>query len=147
WLSSTRMRCLAASISFMVPAGAYLLLFSSVSIRTFLTGILLTTVSEALLMWHFIYRRAPEWHERIEPAVVDLLSPLVILPILVAVSVLGLLAASMPDSVPVQVVKSTASRVVLRMRSKPCCAHDFAEIQLDTMNAENLATEINLDSL
>jgi len=139
-LTSTLPRAARAALAFVpvvVPFGFHLLAGPAV------TGFLILTLSTAVVLQRVFYRRGPEWHQRWEPFVLDLVFPPLILLLLAAHG----LQLRLPSSLRVArleaevrqvsaVCQEVGKTVELGRLAVPACAR-----------AESLGLTLDLESL
>jgi len=146
WVHSVRVRYLAALTPVILPVGLYLLLFRVLSFWIFTLGLFFGTLA-ALLFWCLVYRRAPEWHQRFEPAIFDLFSPFAILPALIVSGYLAVLLSPIPSAETIRLANAELNNAVLRLGAKPCSAEQLAAVHVDDAGAKNLVAKIDIDAL
>jgi len=121
------------------------LLFGAVSLRAFAVVSIFGVISIAVVLQVWLYRRAKEWHQRWEPAVADVVAPLLILPLLVGCGYSSFGSFKRPPDVSFSLMASKVDNVLTRIRVDPCGLTDLAQLRVRQAGVENL--HLALDSV
>lgn len=138
-------RLVVAGAPVLLSVALRWLLFGAVSLRAFAVVSIFGVISIAVALQVWLYRRAKEWHQRWEPAVADVVAPLLILPLLVGYGYSSFGSFKRPPDVSFSLTASKVDNVLTRIRVDPCGRTDLAQLRVRQAGVENL--NLALDSV
>jgi len=126
-----------ATLSVLFPFGYYLF-FRHLSVLWLLLASFLASLTVAVLLHRILYRRGREFHQRWEPFLLDLVSPVVFLPLLIVHGFTLSLPAGLPSTVSIAEFEAHKTRGVLLLDSNTPQA-TFVRLDIPAITANNIS--------
>ncbi|HWB99830.1 MAG TPA: hypothetical protein VG672_24150, partial [Bryobacteraceae bacterium] len=140
-------RLAIAALPVLLSLFLYALFFGSLSARSFILCAALAAIALAAGLEIAFYRHAAEWHERVEPLLLDLLAPLLILPLLAGYGFPVRLPAGIPRPTSLTIAHTELRDMAAGVDLAFCDTPVAAQARVSLATARNLQASFDPASL